>query len=119
MKRVLIVEDHEDMRLVYELVFRRIENGVIVGEAERADEAIQKVRDLKPDVAVVDISLPGMDGISLTKILHEEYPNMRILIATGHDTEDYRAAAIDAGADAYLVKGNAKAMSAKIRELME
>lgn len=100
--RLMIVEDHqivrEGLRRMLEL-----EPGMnVVAEAGNAAEAVEQLRAKKPDIILMDIQLPGMDGIQLTKRLLEEDPNAHILILTLYD--EYLTAAIEAGAVGYLRK---------------
>jgi DNA-binding NarL/FixJ family response regulator len=103
--RVLIVDDHALVRagLRTELIDAGFE---IVGEAGDGPEALALVAKTEPDVAVVDIALPGFDGIELTKHIKAERPQTRIVILTMHEIEHDVAAAVAAGADAYCVKNS-------------
>jgi DNA-binding NarL/FixJ family response regulator len=76
----------------------------ICGQAESAEEAISSIPKCKPDVVVVDISLPGMNGIELIKHLKAQYPTLLMLVVSRHDEEMYAERAVKAGARGYLMK---------------
>lgn len=76
----------------------------VCGQAESAEEALTEILKLKPDAAVIDISLPGMNGIELVKNLLHQLPELKILIVSRHDEELYAERALRAGAKGYLMK---------------
>ncbi len=103
--RVLLVDDHIVVRTGLELLLHE-KNGIsIVGVAADGDEAIQKAKELTPDIVLMDLSMPkGKDGITATRILKEYLPETRILILTMHDSDEYLFRAIQAGASGYILK---------------
>jgi DNA-binding NarL/FixJ family response regulator len=103
MPRVVLVEDHALTRagLRATLVDAGFE---VVGEADDGPRGLAEVVRLAPDVAVIDLGLPGMDGIELTKRLRESAAHAKIVILTMHDLDSEVLAALAAGADAYCVK---------------
>jgi DNA-binding NarL/FixJ family response regulator len=106
MIKVLLADDHTIVRAG----LRRIveETGdMVVEEAADGYEAIQHARETKPDVAVVDISMPGMDGLEVVSQLQSYYPKLPILILTMHEEEQYVFRAIGAGAMGYVTKRSA------------
>jgi DNA-binding NarL/FixJ family response regulator len=76
----------------------------VAGEASGGLEAISTIEDLDPDVVVLDVSMPDMDGIIVTKQLHERFPNIKILILTVHEDEALLREAIRSGASGYILK---------------
>ena len=103
MYRVVLVEDHALTRAG--LGAALIEAGFsVVGEADDGPRGLEEVRRLIPDVAVIDLGLPGMDGIELTRQLRQAVPKTGIVILTMHDLDTEVLAALAAGADAYCVK---------------
>lgn len=104
--RVAIIDDHALVRagLRTELSGAGFE---IAGEAGDGPEGLALVAQQHPDVAVVDIALPGFDGIELTARIKAEHPQTRVVILTMHEIEHDVAAAVAAGADAYCVKNSA------------
>lgn len=88
--RVLVVDDSEDQRLLFRTYFERA--GCIVNEAADAAEALRFCRDIQPDLAVIDLILPGMDGWELTQQLRIARPDCVIAITSVLDAEEYPAA---------------------------
>ena len=76
----------------------------IVGEAADGDEALRKARELSPDVVLMDISMPGMNGLAVTEVLRKEAPDMKVLILSVHTNKDYIFRVIQAGAHGYVSK---------------
>jgi len=76
----------------------------VCGQSETAEQALTEIPNLKPDVAVIDISLPGMNGIELIKHLLSQMENLKVLVVSRHDEELYAERAIRAGAKGYLMK---------------
>jgi len=104
--RALLVEDHTIVRQGLRRLLE--EKGVeVVGEAENGRKGIEAARNLKPDVVVMDISMPRLGGIEATRRIRKELPGTKIIILTIHIDENYIFKALDAGADAYLVKETA------------
>lgn len=104
MKRIFIVDDHPLMRKGVELTLKSEPSLQICGQAETAEEAQEKIMELKPDVAIVDISLPGQSGLELVKDLHAWMPELHVLVVSRHDEELYAERAIRAGAKGYIMK---------------
>jgi DNA-binding NarL/FixJ family response regulator len=77
----------------------------VIGEADCAEEALRIAEELKPDIAVIDLGLPGTGGIELTGIMLRRFPELAVLILTMYDGDDYVVRAIDAGARGYILKG--------------
>jgi two-component system, NarL family, response regulator LiaR len=101
--RVVLVEDHALTRAGLRAALDAAGLNV-VGEAEDGPRGLEEARRLAPDVAVIDLGLPGMDGIELTRQLRAAVPKTRIVILTMHDLDTEVLAALSAGADAYCVK---------------
>ncbi len=103
MPRIVLVEDHALTRAGLRAAL--VDAGFdVVGEAADGPRGLAEVMRLAPDVAVVDLGLPGMDGIELTKRLRESAAHTKIVILTMHDLDSEVLAALAAGADAYCVK---------------
>ncbi len=106
--RVLIADDHRDFRRVIRGFLDKLPNVSVVGEACDGGEAIEKVRELIPDVVLMDIAMPNMNGLEATRIIKQQWPDTRVLIATSHDEPMYRREAFEARADGFILKGSLK-----------
>jgi DNA-binding NarL/FixJ family response regulator len=101
--RLLLVDDHQVVREGLRRMIELEECFQVIGEASNGEEAIVKAGELLPDVIVMDLKMPGMDGISATHVIKKTLPEIRILILTLY-AEDYVKQAIEAGASGYLLK---------------
>jgi DNA-binding NarL/FixJ family response regulator len=106
--KVLIADDHRDFRRVVREFLDRIPNVSVVGEATNGGEAIAQVELLIPDVVLMDISMPQMNGLEATRIIKQRWPETKVLIATTYDDPTYRMQALEARADGYILKGSLK-----------
>ena len=97
-KGLFIVEDHAVMRQTYELLFADLPDLAICGSAGSAEEALTAIPRARPDLALVDISLPGRSGLQLVGDLRRDHPEVRVLVLSGHDGDDYVREAARAGA---------------------
>lgn len=102
--RVLIADDHSLFREMLYHTLSDEEDIEVVGQAVDGKEALEKTNKLKPDILLLDISMPRMDGIETTQILSPKNPNTKIVILTAHDDEEYLFKLIRAGAIGYLMK---------------
>ena len=103
-KRILIVDDHPMMREGLRGVINRQPDMLVCGEAENAAQAISAVRKLAPDLALVDITLPGKSGLELVKDLKAMHPRVVILAISMHDESLYAERMLRAGASGYITK---------------
>lgn len=103
--RVLIVEDDPMMQLGLEQSLSSQPHITVVGHADDGYLAVEEAQRLKPDVIVMDIGLPRLDGIAATEKVKASLPNTRVVMLTSHTTENEVIAALSSGADAYCVKG--------------
>lgn len=102
--RVLIADDHAVVRQGIRAVLESADDVEVVGEAATGDEAMQLVEELNPDVLVLDVNMPGADGLEVTRALREEGRDCRILILSMHDNPEYVLQALRLGADGYVLK---------------
>ncbi len=106
--RVLIVDDHPIMRVGLATLINGQSDLVVCGEAENGLEAMKAVNALKPDLAIVDITLEGMDGIELIKRIRKRGEQCAILVLSMHDEVIYAERALHAGARGYIMKQEAR-----------
>ena len=107
MIKVLLADDHHIVREGFRRIVEDAGDMTVVAEAGDGREAIEKVKKALPDVAVIDISMPGMDGLEVINQLHYYDPHLPILILTMHEEEQYVVRAIGAGAMGYITKRSA------------
>lgn len=105
--RVFIADDHKILRESLIILLSRDESLEVVGDAADGQEAFAKIYELKPDIAVLDISLPGLNGLDLSAKLHQELPQVKIVILTMHKSEEFVSRALFAGVKGYVLKDNA------------
>jgi DNA-binding NarL/FixJ family response regulator len=108
-KRIVIVDDHPLFRKGLEELIHSEGSFAVCGEAGNASEGIDVIRRLRPDLAIVDLSLPGANGIELIKNIRAEFPKLPILVLSMHDESLYALRALRAGAEGYVMKHEAMA----------
>lgn len=102
--RIILVDDHEIVRLGLKTLLVRYPQFEVVAEAGDAREALEQVRRHEPDVVVMDIRLPGRNGIEATRDISEQFPNVKVIMLTSYADEDVLFDAIAAGAAGYVLK---------------
>lgn len=102
--RVLIADDHTVLRAGLRMLIGAQSDMEVVGEAADGDEAIRKTLEIRPDVALIDITMPGSGGIKAIERISEACPPTRVLVLTMHDVPAYLRSALAAGASGYVVK---------------
>lgn len=105
--RILLADDHALVREGIRRVLEEDSDFRVVAEASDGEEAVKLARDHRPDVAVLDISMPGASGFEVTMRLRSELPSIRVLILSMHDDAEYVMRAVRAGASGYLLKDEA------------
>jgi DNA-binding NarL/FixJ family response regulator len=105
--RILVVDDHDVVRQGVRLILRRQTDWHFCGEAEDGLEALEKEKELKPDLILLDISMPGMDGLGVIAELRKRSSAAKVLVLTMHDSQDLIAALKAAGAHGHVVKSHA------------
>jgi DNA-binding NarL/FixJ family response regulator len=104
--RILVADDHGLVRRGARAVLHSRPGWRVIGEAMNGREAVEKIIDLKPDVAVVDIGMPELDGVEVVRQVREAVPNTKVLILTMHESDQMVRRALDAGARGYLLKSD-------------
>ena len=102
--KVLLVDDHEVVRKGLKYVLDDLEDFTFVGEASSSKVAIIMTAELRPDVVILDIRMPGGSGLDACRAIHEDYPNISIIILTSYADDETIAEAIQAGAVGYILK---------------
>ena len=105
--KVLLVDDHAVVRMGVRALLQAEEDFEVVGEAASGNEALQLAERLKPDIILMDITLPDMNGLEAMARIKTIAPEARVVILTMHEDEDYFFRAMQAGAAGYVVKGSA------------
>ena len=113
MTTVLLVDDQALLRMGFRLVIESEPDLEVLGEASDGRVALDQVAALRPDVVLMDIRMPGMDGIEATRRLTAEHPSVRVLVLTTFDVDELAFAALRAGASGFLLK------NARPEELVE
>lgn len=102
--RVVLADDHDFVRMGIKALLSTIGGVEVVGEARDGVELVALLADLTADVVLTDISMPGMDGISAIAEIHDNYPQVKVLVLSMHDSVDFVKQAIGKGACGYLMK---------------
>lgn len=114
--RVMLVDDHAVVRSGLGAFLSVVPEFELVGEAENGDEALVRCGLLKPDVILMDLIMPGIDGVTATRLIHEKYPNVKVIALTSFQEDTLVRGALEAGAAGYLMKNvSARELAAAIR----
>jgi len=117
MIRVLIFDDNEDRRDSLALLIESVSDFAVSGALSQANNVIEKVAILKPDVVLMDIDMPGTNGIEATRLIHATFPSLPVIIQTVFDDDDKIFQALKAGAAGYLLKNaSSKVILSAIRK---
>src|SRR5262245_59600654 len=106
MVRILLADDHKVVRKGLRGTLEENEGWQVCGEASDGRQAVELCLTLKPDVAVLDLAMPELDGIEATRQIKKAVPQVEVLIFTMHDTEEIILSAFEAGARAFVLKAN-------------
>lgn len=107
--RILVADDHTMIRQGLISILRAHDEFEVVGEAAEGNEAVEKALESRPDVVVLDISMPRLNGLEAARRIHKALPRTRILVLTMHEDEEYVLRTVRAGASGYVVKDGAAA----------
>jgi NarL family two-component system response regulator LiaR len=118
--RVMLVDDHSVVRSGLGAFLSVNPDLELVGEAENGDEAVVRCGLLQPDVVLMDLMMPGTDGVTATRLIHEKYPCVRVIALTSFQENALVQGALEAGATGYLMKNvSARELAAAIRSAYE
>jgi len=104
--RVLVVDDNESVRRSICLLLHSQGDIEVVCEAVDGADAVPKIREHQPDVVLLDITMPNMDGLEVAEIIKTEFPYVQVLIVSQHDSRGFQWAALAAGVSGYIIKSN-------------
>ncbi|MGD2058654.1 MAG: response regulator transcription factor [Anaerolineales bacterium] len=105
MIRILIADDHTIFRSGLKLLLAGGSDFEVVGEADSGSLAVQMAGELQPDIVLIDIAMPELNGIEATRQIKTRYPDINVLVLTMHRSDEYFFKALDAGASGYVLKG--------------
>jgi DNA-binding NarL/FixJ family response regulator len=105
--RILLVDDHPVVRQGLKTLLEGRSGWEVIGEASDGAEAVEKAKDLNPDVMVLDVTMPKMNGLEACRLLRRQAPQLEILFVTQHDSPQMMREALEAGARGSVVKSNA------------
>lgn len=102
--KILLADDHNLVRKGFKSILNSFDNFNVISEAEDGNEVLEKMEECKPDLIILDYSMPGMNGVEITEKIREKDENIKIIILTMHDNETIILDAIAAGINGYLYK---------------
>lgn len=108
MPRVLIVDDHAVIRRGVQGILATYPEWDLCGEADNGQDAIRLAGELAPEVVIMDVSMPGMNGLEATRIIHDVLPETKVLLLTLHSSSEFVRSAFRAGARGYVLKSDAE-----------
>lgn len=120
MIRVLVVDDHAILRDGIRSILASQEDMIVVGEAGDGHKAVEYTGTLSPDIVLMDLSMPGLNGLEATRAIKEQFPHVKVLILTQHDNREYIMPVLQAGAAGYVLKRSGRReMLSAIRQVHE
>ncbi len=102
--RILLVDDHAMLRDGVRMILEAHPGFTVVGTADHGQAAVDLAHELKPDIAVLDVAMPGMNGLAATRAIRAEVPETQVVILSMYEGEEYLREALQAGASAYILK---------------
>ena len=105
--RIVLADDHILLRNTLRKSIEAFPDLEVIGEASNGIELLQLLTDISPDLIILDISMPELEGIEVTEVIKRDFPGIKILILTMHKSKDYLRASLAAGVDGFLLKENA------------
>ena len=106
--KILIADDHDLIHNGIKNMLRPIKKYKIIGKASNGEEAVQKAMELKPDIILMDISMPVLNGIEATKIITDKFPDIKIIALTQYEEQEYVVQILKSGGSGYLLKNSKK-----------
>jgi DNA-binding NarL/FixJ family response regulator len=118
MARILIADDNKAFRAFLKTLLERHDNWAVCGMAKNRDEAVQKAIELKPDLILLDIEMPKLDGLSACRVIRAKVPTSEILILTVYESLDLARSAAESGAWGYVSKSSISRLIQTIEAMM-
>ncbi|MEL7005409.1 MAG: response regulator transcription factor [Bacteroidota bacterium] len=106
--QIILADDHEIVRTGIKIILESEGDIEVVAEASDGEEAVKLAEENKPDLMVLDIRMPKLNGIETTSVIKRKFPEMKVLILSMHEDEEYILKSVDEGADGYLLKDTSK-----------
>lgn len=104
--RIIIADDHTLFRKGLKALLQKSDDIQVVGEAGEGHGALRLAKEMQPDIALLDIAIPGLNGIETAIRMRKKFPDIRIIIVSMHTSEEYISRAVHAGASGYVLKGS-------------
>jgi DNA-binding NarL/FixJ family response regulator len=108
MPRVLIVDDHAFIRRGVETILQSFPEWEVCGEASNGSDAVHLANQLSPEVVLMDVTMPGMNGLEATRIIRKQHPDVKVILLTLHESSEVLRSGFRAGANGYLLKADAE-----------
>jgi DNA-binding NarL/FixJ family response regulator len=105
-RRILVADDADETRMLVRIAVESAHVGQVVGEAADGGETVRLVEELRPDLVVLDLAMPGFDGLESLVALRERVPGLRVVVHTGSAADGLAEQVLDAGSLGYVVKGS-------------
>lgn len=102
--RILIADDHDLVRAGFRALLEKLDDCEVVAEADDGRQALRLVEQLRPDVVLMDVKMPSLNGLEATALITRDYPSVRVVMLSMYTTEEYVIQALRAGASGYLLK---------------
>lgn len=102
--RIFLADDHQVVREGIRLLLEKVPDLEVIGEADDGGEAVAKISQLVPDIVLMDITMPGLNGLEATRQIKQKHPSIKVLILTMHETGQYLSEILEVGASGYMVK---------------
>ncbi len=103
--RVILVDDHRHVHAVVSAILHTVDDIELVAQGSSGDEAVRLCEEFRPDLILMDVVMPGMDGVTATKAIHEKFPDIKILVLSSFQDGESVRSMFDSGASGYILKG--------------
>lgn len=104
--RVVLIDDHRQLHEIVAALLRNVPDMALVGQGANGNDALNLCRELTPDVVLMDVLMPGMNGIEATRLIHERFPQIKVLVLSSYQDHESVYSMLRNGAVGYLIKGS-------------